>query len=111
MKRTPRAVGGDVDFSLHVGAVEDHRVAAGLALDDVAAVAGVPLERVVAGAEEADVVALLAVDEVVAVAAEQHVGAVAAEERVVAGAAVDGDLDQRGQMPVPPRRCRRRRWH
>ena len=54
---------------------------------------------VVAGAQEGDVVALLAVDEVVAVAAEQEIGAVAAEERVVAGAAVDGDLDQRGQVP------------
>ena len=65
---------------------------------DVAAVARVPLERVVAGAEEGDVVALLAVDEVVAVAAEQQVDAVAAEDGVVARAAVDGDLDQRGQV-------------
>ena len=54
---------------------------------------------VVAGSEQGDVVALLAVDEVVAVAAEQEVDAVAAEERVVARAAVDGDGDQRGQVP------------
>ena len=74
------------------------RVVAGLAFDDVAAVAGVPLEDVVAGAEEGGVVALLAVDEVVAVAAEQQVDAVAAEQRVVARAAVDGDLDQRGEV-------------
>ena len=69
-----------------------------LAFDGVAAVARVPLEDVVAGAEERRVVALLAVDEVVAVAAEQQVGAVAAEDRVVAGAAVDRELDQRGQV-------------
>ena len=67
------------------------RVGAVLALDDVAAVARIPLEDVVAGAEEGGVVALLAVDEVVAVAAEQQVDAVAAEDGVVAGAAVDGD--------------------
>ena len=69
-----------------------------LALDDVAAVAGIPLEGVVAGAEEGDVVALLAVDEVVVDAAEQHVGTVAAEDRVVACTAVDGDRDERGQV-------------
>ena len=79
-------------------AVEEHRVGAGLAFDRVAAVARVPLEHVVAGAQEGRVVALVAVDEVVAVAAEQHVVAVAAEDGVVAGAAVDGDLDQRGQV-------------
>ena len=56
-------------------------------------------KRVVSGSEQGDVVALLAVDEVVAVAAEQEVGSVAAEERVVARAAVDGDGDQRGQVP------------
>ncbi len=96
----PLAVGRDVDLLVDVGAVEEHRVGAVLALDRVAAVARIPLEHVVAGAQQGRVVALLAVDEVVAVAAEQHVGAVAAEDRVVAGAAVDGDLDQRGQ-PLP----------
>ena len=74
------------------------RVAAVPAFDHVAAVARVPLEDVVAGAEEGAVVALLAVDEVVAVAADQHVGAVAAQDRVVAGAAVDGEMDQRGEI-------------
>ena len=69
-----------------------------LTFDDVAAVARVPLEDVVAGALEGRVVALLAVDEVVAVAADQQVDAVAAEDRVVAGAAVDGDLDERGEV-------------
>ena len=90
-------------------AVEEQRVDAGLALDGVAAVARIPVECVVAGAEERDVVALVAVDEVVAVAAEQRIGAVAAEDRVVAGAAVDGELDQRGEVAGRPRRCRCRR--
>ena len=87
-----------VEALADVRAVEQHGVGAVLALDDVAAVARVPLEHVVAGAEEGDVVALLAVDEVVAVAAEEHVVAVAAEDGVVAGAAVDGDCDQRREI-------------
>ena len=98
MNRTRPPLADDVEDLGAVAAVEQHRVGAVLALDDVAAVAGIPLERVVAGAEERDVVALLAVDEVVAVAAEQHVDAVAAEQGVVAGAAVDGDRDERGQV-------------
>ena len=61
------------------------------AFDGVAAVARVPLERVVAAAERGRVGALVAVDEVVAVAAEQRVVAVAAENGVVAAAAVDRD--------------------
>ena len=106
----PPAVGRDVEDLVAGAAVEQHGVGAVLALDDVAAVARVPLEDVVAGAEEGDVVALLAVDEVVAVAAEQQVDAVAAEDRVVAGAAVDGDLDQGGQVAGGREACRRRRW-
>ena len=78
VNRTPPAVGRDVDLLVDVGAVEEHRVGAVLALDGVAAVAGVPDEGVVAGAQEGRVVAAAAVDEVVAVAAEQHVVAVAA---------------------------------
>ena len=85
-------------------------VGAVLALDDVAAVARIPLERVVAGAEERDVVALLAVDEVVAVAAEQDVDAVAAEQRVVARAAVDRDARSARPGCRSRRSCRRRRW-
>ena len=88
VKRTRPPFADDVEVLGDVGAVEQHRVGAVLALDDVVAVARVPLEHVVAGAHERHVVALLAVDEVVAVAAEQEVDAVAAEER---------------------RRCRRRR--
>ena len=110
VKRTRPPLAETSKISSTLRAVEQHRVGAVLALDRVAAVARIPLEDVVAGAEEGDVVALLAVDEVVAVAAEQQVGAVAAEERVVAGAAVDGDLDQRGQVAGGARSCRRRRW-
>ena len=99
VKRTPPAVGRDVHVLVDVAAVEQHRVGAVLALDRVAAVAGIPLERVVSGSEQCGVVALVAVDEVVAVAAQQDVGAVAAEERVVARTPVDGDLDQGREVP------------
>src|SRR5262249_52077524 len=59
-------VRGEADFLGPGRAVEDHRVGPGLALDAVVAVAGVPDERVVAGAEERDVGAVAAVGEVVA---------------------------------------------
>ena len=78
----PRAVGRDVDFLVDVGAVEHQRVVAGLALDGVAAVARVPDERVVAGAEQ---------------------------RRIVAGAADDGSspwLPIRRSLPSPPFRVR-----
>ena len=72
-------------FSFDVGAVEEHRVEAVLALDGVAAVARVPDEGVVAGAHQRHVVAAAAVDEVVPLAAD---------EDVVAGAAVEGQADR-----------------
>ena len=96
------AVGRDVDLLVDVGAVEQHRVGAGLSFDGVAAVAGVPHEGVVAGAHEGHVVASAAVDQVVAVAADQDVVAVAADQRVVAGAAVHGDRDQTRQGHCRP---------
>ena len=94
-----------VDVLVDVGAVEQQRVGAGLALDRVAAVAWVPDEGVVAGAEERDVVAATADDQVVAGAAGDGVVAVAAVDhevdharlerrsvdRVVAGETVDGE--------------------
>ena len=67
-------------FSVDVRAEEQHRVGAVLAFDRVVAVARIPLEHVVAGAEERDVVAVVAEHEVVAVAAEDRVGALAAED-------------------------------
>ena len=73
--REPRtgAIGRDVDVLGDVGAVELERVGAGAAFDRVAAVARIPDEGVVAGAELGKVVAAAAGDGVVAVAADQHV--------------------------------------
>jgi hypothetical protein len=81
-------VGRDREGLIPGAAVEEQGVGAVPALDRVAAVARIPLEYVVAGAEEGTVAALLAVGEIVVVAAEQKVGAVAAENGVVAGPAV-----------------------
>ena len=92
------AVGQDVDVLADVRAEEQHRVGAVLAFDRVVAVARIPLEHVVAGAQQRHVVAVVAEHEVVAVAAEQRVRALAAEDRVVAGAAVDGQLDDAGRQ-------------
>ena len=76
-----RAVGGDIDLLGDVGAVEEHRVEAGLPFDGVAAVAGVPHEGVVAGAQEGHVGAGAAVHEVVPLAAD---------EEIVPGPAIEG---------------------
>ncbi len=98
VNRTPAAVGRDVDLLGDVGAVEEHRVVAGLALDGVAAVAGVPDEGVVAGAHQGHVVAAAADDEVVALAAD---------EDVVAVAAVEGQADRVRPAGRSRRWCRR----
>src|SRR5204862_4285757 len=92
------AVGGDINVLADVGAEEEHLVRAGLALDRVAAVTRVPLENVVAGAQEGGVVPLVAVDEVVAVAAQEHVGALAAEDHVVPRAASHSQTDKAGRQ-------------
>ena len=73
VKRIAPAVRRHLEALVDVRAVELHRVRTVLALDDVAAVARIPLEGVVARAQEGGVGALVAVDEVVAVAAEQRV--------------------------------------
>ena len=67
------AVGRDVDVLGDVGAVEQHRVEAGLAFERVVVVARVPDEGVVAGAHQRSVVAVAAVDQVVALAADEDV--------------------------------------
>src|SRR5262249_6956717 len=72
--------------------------AAGPAVDAVAAVAGIPDERVVAVAELGGVVAAPADDEVTAVTADERVVALAAGDGVVAGAAVDGQPDHIGRQ-------------
>ncbi len=64
-----------------------------LALDGVAAVAGVPLERVVIAAHQGEVVAVVAEDEVVAGAAEERIVALRPEQFVRACAPVDRQLD------------------
>ena len=66
----PTAIGRDVHVLGDVCAVEHQRIGAALALDDVAAVAGVPGERIVAVAEESRVVAATADHGVVAVTAD-----------------------------------------
>ena len=75
------AVGRDFDVLGDGGAVEQHRVEAGLALDGVVVVTRVPDEGVVAGAHQRRVVAVAAVDKVAALAAEEQVGAEAAVHR------------------------------
>ena len=96
----PVSVGGQVDVLGDGGAVEAHRVAAGLAFDGVAAVARIPHERVVACAHERQVVASVAVDRVVAVAAEQLLDSGTAGEVVVSGATVDRRRDAVGEDAV-----------
>ena len=76
-----------VDLLGDVGAVEQHRVEAVLALEGVVVVTRVPDEGVVAGTHQGGVVAVAAVDEVVAFAAD---------EEVVAEAAVHRQLDAVG---------------
>jgi hypothetical protein len=69
--------------------VEDHRVGAVLALENVAAVAGIPDEGVIAGAHQRRVGAAVAVDRVVPVAAERALGSGSTRQGVVPGAAVE----------------------
>src|SRR5260370_6169688 len=72
------AIGRDVDLLGDIGAVELERVGTRAAFDHVAAVARIPDEGVVAGAELGKVIAAAAGDGVVAVASEQRVVAVSA---------------------------------
>ena len=81
------AVAREIDLLGGGGAVEDHRVATALPVDDVAAVARVPPEGVVAGAQHGRVGAAVAVDDIVAGPADEQLVAVTADELVVAGTA------------------------
>src|SRR5262249_60062322 len=81
------AVGEDVVVPGDVGAVEQQVVVAGGARDHIAAIAGVPHERIVAGTEEGHVVAATADDRVIAGATFN---------KVIAVAAVDRQLDPAG---------------
>ena len=88
------AVGRHMDLLGNIRPDELHRVVAVPAFDDVASVARIPGEGVVAGAHQGDVVALASVHRVVSVTAEQHVVAQAAEELVVSGAPVEREGDR-----------------
>ena len=74
-------------FSLTLAPLNSSVSMPGLTLDRVAAVARVPDERVVAGAEQGHVVAAPADDDVIAGAAD---------DRVIAVAAVDREVDLAG---------------
>lgn len=87
------AIGRDIDLLANVGTVEQQRIGAVLAFDDVAAIARIPLKRIVSGAKECDVTALIAVNEIVSVAADQGVIAGAAEDRVIAAAAINRERE------------------
>ena len=67
----PAPVRGQVDVLGDACAVEQHRVGAGLAFDGVAAVARIPDECVVAGAQARRVVAFVPVERVVSGAPDQ----------------------------------------
>ncbi len=94
------AVRRQVDLLGDVGAVEEQRVGAVLALDDVATVTRIPDEGVVVGTQERDVVAAVPVDRVVPVAAEQCLRTGAAGEIVVSVPAVDRRRDRVGEDAV-----------
>ena len=93
------AVGRDIDLLANIGAVEQQRIGAVLAFDDVAAIARIPLKHVVSGAEQCGVTALITVDEVVSVAANQEVVAGAAKDRVIAAAAINRERELPGREP------------
>ena len=93
---TARTDGRDDEVLVAARAVEDHPVRAVLAFDDVARVAGIPGEAVVARAEGRDVVALISVGVVVPRAPDQLIDARSAEQHVVPRPAVEGELDRRG---------------
>src|SRR5207253_1835827 len=88
----------DVEEFADGGAVEDHAVAASLALDHIAAMTGIPLEDIVAMTQQNRVVSLVAVDEVIVVAADEHIRAIATKQRIVTGPSIHGDLDQGCQI-------------
>src|SRR5439155_8477929 len=77
------ALGREVDCLAAVGAVEEQRVAAVSALDNTAAVARVPPERVIAGAHEGGIVGPVTIDELVAVTTVDRLDRRTAQYRVV----------------------------
>nr|WP_249779420.1 hypothetical protein [Bradyrhizobium sediminis] len=83
------AIGRDRNDLVGARAVEGERIDTSLALDDVAAVSGIPGIPVVAGAEQRHVVARSTGDDVIAIAALDEVAAAAGLDRIVAGAPLE----------------------
>ena len=96
-----RPVRGNRDVLGDSRAVEAQGVGAGLAVDDVAPVAGIPDERVVARTEKGVITTAVPVHQVVPGAAEQRLRSGSADERVVSGSAVEQRLDPVGEHAVP----------
>ena len=96
----PLPVGGSVEALAHACTVEDERVVSRLSFDLVAAIARIPREAVVTGAEEGLVGALVPVDLVVAGSAEERLHPCAAEEIVVVVPAAEGGRLGVGEDPV-----------
>ena len=82
------AARGERDVFVCGRAIEFVRIETRLAVDGVAAIAGIPDEQVITVTHECGVVAAIAVDDVVARAARQHIRARAALDLVVARAGV-----------------------
>src|SRR5439155_10657913 len=86
-KSKPRTVGGEVNIFARVGSIEKQGVVSRSALNEVAAVTGIPLERVIAFAKINDVISLVPIYEIVARTAHDQIGRRAADQGVVAGVA------------------------
>src|SRR5262245_49309321 len=88
-KCRPAAIGRNGGGLINAGATEVERVETASTLNDVAAVALIPDEQVIAGAQQRHVAAAASGDRVVAGATGQQVVAVAARNVVIAAATVD----------------------
>jgi hypothetical protein len=82
------AIGGEVVLA-GVVAVEHQGVVAGVAVDGVAGVAGIPAEAVIATSKRRAVLATAAVDLVVTGAAGEHVVAIAAARNIITRTTID----------------------
>src|SRR5262245_6979772 len=87
----------DVDVFADIGAVEQERVKAVAAVNYIAAVARIPDEFVIAGAELRCVIAAPAIDDVVAVTADEQIVAIATRNSIVSRPAIERELDEPGE--------------
>ena len=115
VRRTREPFGGQLDPLADVGAVEGKQITASLALDNVAAVTGIPLNVSSPAPNCTTISADVPISEVIALPTNQRVRAARADQRVVAGSAVEGDRLVRGtglrsgRCGAGRRRRRRRR--